>query len=824
MTLDVDSERFVTQLVARMTLEEKIGQLIQADIASVSPADVSRYHLGSVLAGGNSAPGGDVRASAAQWLTLADAFHAAALAPSTPDHPAVPLLFGIDAVHGNARIPGATVFPHNIGLGATHDPALLEEIGRASAAEVAAIGLDWTFAPTIAVARDPRWGRTYESYSEDPHEVADDATAFLYGLQGRPGTAEFLGYARTLASVKHFLGDGGTVRGRDQFDDRASEQTLRDVHGSPYAAALPAGALVVMASYSGWQGTKMHVERPLLTDVLKERWGFPGFVIGDWNAQEEIPGCTRDSCRAMLSAGIDLYMAPDSWQGLYEHLLADARAGKIPLARIDDAVHRILRVKKLAGLFDPERRVQRARAAPLTELGSAAHRALARRAVRESLVLLKNEHSLLPLDPRGRILVAGAAADDIGRQCGGWTIDWQGDHNSNADFPGATSILGGIREAVTAAGGVVEYQPDGRYTERPSAAVVVFGERPYAEYQGDRETLELTPEAANTLALLYRLRAAGIPVVSVFLSGRPLWVNRELNASTAFVAAWLPGSEGGGVADLLFAPRDGSAPREFTGRLGFSWPRSARPVRFDAAGDTHGALFPRGFGLSLSPRAAAATTAAPFTEDPGVASNSAAANLFQAGHVGAPWSVFVGDADGEVRLTGARQPSPRGLVTARLIAPDLRVSWSGRAGGSLRFGGRASDYTALARDGAAVVIRYRVDRPPRGSVRLGILCEAPYGTPPALAGEPWYRCGLRDGASFDLTRTFRASDPGAWNTLTLPLACFQTTGAHLEWVDSPLTLVADDRFSLRISEARVAAGEREPGDATPCPTARGRGG
>jgi beta-glucosidase len=818
---DADTEEFVTALLAELSLEEKIGQLLQADIASVTPEDVRRYHLGAVLAGGNSGPDGDVHASAARWLELADAFHAAALADAAAGHAAVPLLFGIDAVHGNARVPGATVFPHNVGLGATDDPALIEEIGRASALEVAAIGVDWTFAPTVAVARDPRWGRAYESYSEDPLAVARDASAFLSGLQGRPGSSEFLGPDRTLASVKHFLGDGGTLRGRDQYDGRASEQTLRDVHGSPYAATLAAGALVVMASYSGWQGVKMHVDRPLLTSVLKERWEFPGFVIGDWNAQEEIPGCTRESCAAMLRAGIDLYMAPDSWQGLREHLLADARSGRIPLTRIDDAVRRILRVKKLAGLFDPERRARRAAAAPPAELGSAAHRALARRAVRESLVLLKNDAALLPLDPRGRILVAGDAADDIGRQCGGWTIDWQGTHNTKADFPGGTSILDGIRATVGAAGGVVEYRADGRYTRRPSAAVVVYGETPYAEYEGDRETLEFTTGAASTRAILRRLRAAGIPVVSVFLSGRPLWVNPELNASDAFIAAWLPGTEGGGVADLLFAPADGSAPREFTGRLGFSWPRSAQPVRFDAAGRAHGALFPRGFGRSLGPGPALAR----LDEHPGgPATRRPRSTLFAAGHVTAPWSAMVGDAAGEVRLTSRRQPSPGGVVTARIVARALRVSWSGPAGGSLRFAGRGSDYVRRAREGGAVVVRYAVDRPPRGTVRLAVLCEAPYGAGPAPADTSWSDCGLRSGAALDLTRRFRATPRGTWRTLRVPLACFRAQGAELERVDSPLALQTDDRFALRIAQAELTAGTPGTRVAARCPPPADRGG
>jgi beta-glucosidase len=777
---------------------------------SVTPEDVARYHLGSVLAGGNAAPGGNVRTSPAQWLELTDRLARAALAAPSATHPPVPILFGIDAVHGHARIPGATVFPQNVGLGAAHDPELIEAIGRATAEEVAVTGIDWTFAPTVAVVRDVRWGRSYESYSEDPALVAAYATAMVRGLQGHPGTADFLAPGHVVASVKHFLGDGGTLAGRDQFDNRSDERTLARVHGAGYPAAIDAGALTVMASYNAWHGTKMHANEPLLTDVLKGRWGFPGFVIGDWNAHEEIPGCTKYGCPAVINAGLDVYMAPDSWRRLYANLLADVREGRVPAARLEDAVRRVLRVKLLAGAFERPPPRERPEAGRYERLGSAEHRALARRAVRESLVLLKNGGGLLPLDPARRVLVAGPAADDIGMQSGGWTIDWQGDHNTNADFPGGSSVYAAVRAVVEAAGGHAELSPEGHYAERPDVAIVAFGETPYAEFQGDRETLELADE--RPLKLLRQLRSAGIPTVAVLISGRPLWINRELNAATALVAAWQPGTEAGGITDVLFRAAPGAAAHDFTGRLSFSWPATAMPVVFDGAGRARGALFPRGYGLWLGER----TRFARLSEDAHVPpAHRGAGSLFRAGHVTAPWSIYVSDATAEVRLTTPEQPSPEGAIRARLVADAVEATWSGRATGAFRIGGRPADLRARAAQGLAVVIDARVDEPPTARVGIGAWCEAPYGTPPdppAATPVDWRRCGTPHGALLDYTAALAATRPGAWTELVVPLACLAEAGATLADVSAPLLVETSGRLSLRVRAARL---EERPGLACP---------
>jgi beta-glucosidase len=808
---DAKTADLVERLLAKMSNEEKVGQLVQADIGSIKPDDLRKYKLGSILAGGNSAPGDNVRISAARWLDLVDAFYRASVADASPSHPAIPILFAIDAVHGHTRIPGATVFPHNVGLGAANDVALIEKIGQATAGEIAVTGIDWTFAPTIAVVRDVRWGRTYESYSEDPALVAKYARAMVTGLQGVAGSSQFMGPGRALATIKHFLGDGGTIDGRDQFDNLADERTLRDVHAAGYPAGIDAGALTVMASYNSWQGTKMHGNHALLTDVLKGRWHFPGFVVGDWNAQEELPGCTKSDCLDMLMAGVDMYMAPDSWRELYTNLLDQVQSGRIPGARLDDAVRRILRVKAMAGLFEKPAPKDRPEAGQFHHLGSADHRAIARQAVRESLVLLKNDHRLLPLNPRARILVAGSAADDIGVQCGGWTIDWQGDHNTNADFPGATSIFGGIKAAVEAAGGTASFSPDGSFKQRPAAAIVVYGETPYAEFEGDRETLEFSPDDRSHLQLLHRLRAAHIPVVSVFISGRPMWVNRELNASDAFVAAWLPGSEGAGVADLLFRQTDGSSRQDFTGRLSFSWPDTAMPVRFDDSGRASGALYARGFGLSVTQQPHPQR----LSEDPKLPlALRQRDTLFHAGHVTAPWSIYVNDAAAAVRLTTATQPSPGGALTVKLQAPTVQATWSARLPATFSIGGRAADYRALAHAGAAIEVRYRVESPPQQPVRVGMSCEAAYGTdPPTDPAAPpvnWVLCGTRSGALLDMTARFAAAPIGSWRKLSIPLTCLTDQGADLSHVAMPFTVASGGSFAVSFSEVRIVHASGKP--------------
>lgn len=593
VTEDVDA--VVGLVVAEMTIAEKVGQMVQAEISAVSSEEVRQFNLGSVLNGGGSWPNG-MNSSIADWVALADSYYEAST-DTSDGGVGIPLIWGTDAVHGHNNVIGATIFPHNIGLGATNNPALMRQIGEITALEVAVTGIDWVFAPTLAVVRDDRWGRTYEGYSEDPEIVRAYAGEIVKGMQGDDSNR--FGSAKVIATAKHFIGDGGTQNGIDQGNTVVSENILRDIHAQGYFSALGAGAQTVMASYNSWNGAKLHGSDYLLTDVLKEQMGFDGFVIGDWNGHGQVPGCSDGQCAQAIMAGVDMIMVPFAWQQFIENTIAQVENGTIPMSRIDDAVTRILRVKMRAGFADKVKPSERLHANNNALLGSAAHRAVARQAVRESLVLLKNSDNILPLSPNANVLVAGSGANDIGKQSGGWTISWQGVENANNSFPGGTTIYAGIQSAVSAAGGTTRLSVGGNYSgAKPDVAIVVFGESPYAEGVGDLNNIEYQNGNKSDLALLQSLRDQGIPVVSIFLSGRPLWVNKELNASNAFVAAWLPGSEGGGIADVIFKNAAGETNFDFSGKLSFSWPRSTSQVILNRNDADYDPLFAYGFGLT----------------------------------------------------------------------------------------------------------------------------------------------------------------------------------------------------------------------------------
>ncbi|MBX7495181.1 exo 1,3/1,4-beta-D-glucan glucohydrolase [Qipengyuania sp. 6B39] len=580
----------IADLVARMSLERKVAQLIQPQINSFTAEDMRRYRFGSYLNGGNGGPYGDEFAPASEWLRLADEMYLASVAPMANGEPVIPTMWGTDAVHGHTNVVRATIFPHNIGLGATRDADLLRRIGAATAVEIEVTGIDWNFSPTIAVAQDDRWGRTYESYSEDPAIVAPLGAALVEGLQGRKGDPNRLGAGHVIATAKHFFGDGGTSQGVDQGDVNGDIEALKKIHAAPYPAAIAAGVEAIMASFNSINGVKMHGNEMLLTDVLRGELGFDGLVVGDWNAHGQVEGCTNSDCPKSLLAGLDIYMVPDDWKALLETTVAQVNDGTIPISRLDEAVTRILRVKMRAGLLGEQvKPSDRPNAGRYELLGSAAHRAIAREAVAKSQVLLKN-NGVLPLKPGASVLVAGSAADDIAQAAGGWTLTWQGGGDlDNSYFPGATSIWKGLEDAVTASGGSAALSADGSYSAKPDVAVVVFGEEPYAEFAGDRKHLGFTD--AEGLNLLRKFKADGVPTVAVFLSGRPMWVNREMNLADAFVASWLPGSEGAGVADVL----TGATPA--TGKLGFSWPATCD---FGPLNGPDGALFPVGYGRSLA--------------------------------------------------------------------------------------------------------------------------------------------------------------------------------------------------------------------------------
>jgi beta-glucosidase len=678
LPLDPAVEARVDEILSKLTIEQKVGQVIQADSNSVTPEEVKRYRLGSVLSGGNSAPGGKPYANAKAWLEAADAYFEASLDTEGVEV-AVPIIWGIDAVHGHANLTGATVFPHNIGLGAARNPDLIKEIARITARELSVSGHDWTFAPTVAVPRDDRWGRAYEGFSEDPEIVASYAGPIVEGLQGEYGSAGFFGEGRVISSAKHFLGDGGTKDGRDQGDAVISEEELRDIHNPGYVTAIPAGVRTVMASFSGWNGTKMHGNESLLTDVLKERMGFHGFVVGDWNGHGQIKGCSNTDCPQSLNAGLDMYMAPDSWKGLYESTLRHVREGTIPMERLDDAVRRILRVKVEAGLFEKARPSERPLAGEVGVLGSQAHRAVARQAVRESLVLLKNEGGVLPLDRNSKVLVIGDGADSISKMAGGWTLSWQGGGYPNEEFPNGQSIFAAISEVVEGEGEAI-LDPAGTTRKDVDVVVAVYGEDPYAEFQGDTDHVDFVPNGFDP-SLLKEYKDQGIPVVSVFLSGRPLFVNPELNASDAFVAAWLPGTEGGGVADLLFRT-DPSF--EFTGRLPFSWPKLATQTELNEGDEDYDPLFALGYGLSYDDDGKLAA----LSEDTGLGHSTTAEKgvYFRAGQPVGLWRLAINRG----RSTETLEDRPGSVFGLEVGGTDhkaqedaLALSWK-RRGASFR--------------------------------------------------------------------------------------------------------------------------------------------
>ena len=576
----------VDALLARMTLAEKIGQMTLIEKDSIGPQGVTANFLGGVLSGGGGSPSTN---SPEAWAEIVEGYQEAALQTRL----GIPLLYGVDAVHGHNNVKGATIFPHNIGLGATGNPDLLEQIGRATAVEMAATGIFWNYAPVLAVPQDIRWGRTYEGYGENTELVALLGTAYLRGLQGN----DLSDPQTVLATPKHFVADGGTTWDSsttnayqiDQGETQIDEATLRAVHLPPYQAAIDAGALSIMVSFSSWNGTKMHAQQVLLTDVLKGELGFEGFLVSDWQAIDQInPRDYYDSVVTAVNAGIDMNMVPYDAVRFIDTLTSAVENGDVPQDRIDDAVRRILTAKFALGLFeqpfpDPEQ---------LSQVGTAAHRDLAREAVRQSLVLLKNEANTLPLSKdTSLIFVGGKAADDIGIQSGGWTIEWQG---KPGDITPGTTILEGIEAAVSPET-AVQYSRFGKFENitdengNPAIAdvgIAVVGEQPYAEGVGDNADLALTD---SDLAVIEQLRERSERLVIILISGRPLIITEPLELADAFVAAWLPGSEGAGVADLLF----GEAP--FRGKLPYTWLRDT--TQLPAAGSLD-PLFPLGYGLT----------------------------------------------------------------------------------------------------------------------------------------------------------------------------------------------------------------------------------
>jgi beta-glucosidase len=790
---DAKLEAQVARIVSSMTLRQKIGQMTQPEIKSITPEQVREYCIGSVLNGGGTWPGLDKHATAAQWVALADQFYDASM--DTDLALKVPVVWGIDAMHGNSNVYGATLFPHNIGLGAAHDKALVGKVAAAVGQAVRATGINWVFAPTIAVVRDDRWGRTYESFSEDPALVREYAGQYVRGLQG-----SFRSDANVIATAKHFIGDGGTDQGKDQGVNKAGSAAMINIHGQGYYSALAAGAQTVMASFNSWNDVaagvdygKVHGSKVMLTDILKTKMGFDGLVVSDWNGIAQVPGCSNDSCPQAINAGIDLVMVPDDWKAFIANTIKQVQAGQIPMTRIDDAVSRIVRVKLRAGMFG-KKPSQGAFAGKPEALQA---RALARQAVRESLVLLKNDGGALPLARGKKILVVGKSADSLANQSGGWSLTWQGTGNQNADFPNGDTILRGIEQAAGAGNVTYSATADGVDVAAFDAVVAVIGETPYAEGDGDigpSGTLRHSGRYPEDLAVLQAVAGKGKPVVTVLVAGRPLYTNDLMNLSDSFVAAWLPGTEGKGVADMLF-----KGGHDFKGTLSFSWPKSVCQTSLNAGDKDYAPLFALGYGLRYGSRVTVGRLDAAYP-DGGCGVTNSYPVFNQADR--ATWPLYAVSGVQRVAVgtdvNGVTSIPALKVETAQVNTQQdgKLVTWSGPARIEAH-GAKALALPAFATLDGALQFDTIVGAAPRGKVTVAI-----------------------GATKLDLTGVFQRLAGKQKQTVRIPLACFVAKGADLARVDTPFAIDSDAAFGAAFANVQIVGGGARDKDALNCKEAQ----
>jgi beta-glucosidase len=787
---DASLDARVKNIVSGMTLAQKVGQMTQAEIKSITPDEVRQYYIGSVLNGGGSWPQMNKHASINDWLSLADRYYDASM--HTDMAVKIPIIWGIDAVHGDNNVFGATLFPQNVGLGAAHDAELIHEIGAATAKAVRATGVTWSFAPTLAVAQNVRWGRSYESFSSEPALVHEYARAYIEGLQGD------FGQHNVMATAKHFVGDGATWLGTDQGESRVNKATMINVHGAGYFGALEAGVLSVMASYNSWNDIADHVNygkmtgaHALLTDALKDKMGFRGFVVSDWNAIGQLPGCSNASCAQAINAGIDMAMTPDDWKAFIANTIHQVQDGEIPMARIDDAVSRIVRAKlSMTSLY--QRPSQSPGAGDASQLQD---RALARRAVRESLVLLKNNHDVLPLKRGMKLLVVGNSADNLSNQAGGWSLTWQGTDNTNADFPNAQSILSGLREADGADNVTFSENAQGVDPKSYDAIVAVVGELPFAEMMGDippSSTLRFGDRFPEDVALLKTLAHSGKPVVTVFVSGRPLFVNSMLNASDAFVMAWLPGSEGAGVADVLFAADQDQQHGNFNGSLPRPWPGVPCPDSGKAEASRW--LFQPGYGLRYPTHHNLA--ALPEHAEVKACADASSMPVFHTLAV-APFALYLADAAQKTQPVGSdlngeiNWPSDQPLLHLRTVQLDTQqdakaIDWLG-AGKFFARSAQPVDLSKLAAAHAVLEFDTMINTPAKGAVTLSM------------------GCGKSCSASVDLGPVLASYGTGKRQTVSIPLECFIKRGLKPAHVDVPFEIAADAPFAASFAAIRINA-------------------
>lgn len=763
------------QIVQQMSVEQKVGQVIQAEIRDISPSEVRKYAIGSILNGGGSHPRGRKNASILDWVELADEYFEAGV--ELEDGTQIAPIWGTDAVHGHNNVMGATLFPHNIGLGAGDDLELVEKIAAATAREVRATGIDWIFAPTVAVAQDYRWGRTYESFHSEADRVSAFGAAVVRGFEGEG----------VLGTAKHFIGDGATRAGVDQGDVRGSLESLASIHSEAYEGAFKASVPTVMASFNSISGKKIHGSKRALTDYLRGDLGFAGMVVSDWNGVGQVADCTNASCAQAFNAGIDMIMVPHDWREFRRNMLEQVASGAILMSRLDEAVTRIISMKLRYGLIDGQRPSERSTETLKASVGSEAHRRLARDAVRKSLVLLKND-KVLPIDASARVAVVGEGADNISMQSGGWSLTWQGRENNNDDFPGATSIRHGIKEALTAASG--EVVTDSR-DMTVDVAIVVFGEQPYAEGQGDVGTLVLRHGDYDSLRLMRVYREHNIPVVAVFISGRPMWVNREINLANAFVAAWLPGSEGGGIADLLVANADGTPRYEFTGKLPFDWPMHEVNA-MDETLPVDVFAFKAGFGLTT--RTEAATARLP--EELIKQSLGDSESVIFRGGTQRPWANYVGDPSNwlvpvsAASVNGAGNDIQVTNIDVQKQEDARLVRWTGAGQFDSQFfwktpNDRGVDFTEVSKNGGALSVVLNLTDSPAGKVSLRMDCVWP--------------CSGR----LDITKLLKRLPTDQWVRLSFPLACFEEAGVDMGSVNAPFVLVSSRKMTVSVFDVAI---------------------
>ncbi|MET9634681.1 exo 1,3/1,4-beta-D-glucan glucohydrolase [Lentzea sp. NPDC006480] len=796
---DRRDEARIKEILKGMTLAEKVGQMTQPEIGAITAQDVTTYGFGSVLNGGGSWPNANKKATPQDWLAKADAYWEASKQTRTR----IPVIWGIDAVHGNNNVYGATVFPHNIGLGAAHDPCLIRDINEATAEQIRATGQDWAFSPTLAVVQDDRWGRTYEGFSEDPRITRAYGFEAIKGLQDN--AKKRIGEDGVIATAKHFIGDGGTTGGKDQGVNAYSEKDMINIHGQGYYGALAAGAQTVMISFNSWTNDvinegKVHGSKYVQTGILKEKMGFDGLLVSDWNGIGQVTGCTNASCPQAINAGLDIIMVPQDWKAFITNTIAQVETGVIPMARIDDAVTRILRVKLRAGTFDAPKPSAREHAG---EQEALLHKELARKAVRESATLLKNNDRVLPLSKRSKVLVVGKSADNIGNQTGGWTLSWQGTGNTNADFPNGTSILKGIQDTLGAANVTFAETADNVDPKNFDAVIAVIGETPYAEGVGDigKRTFETARLYPKDLETLDKVSGKGKPVITVYVGGRAMYMNKEINRSDAFVAAWLPGTEGQGIADLLIRGRHNG----FSGKLSYSWPGEACPALPGEPAKTP--LFKFGYGLrdwqTGNVGKLDETSPGGFCSGGGGGTATEDLEVFNRTDV-APYKSFIGSPENwglEIGPDGQASQANINVVQSDVnVQQDaLKTTWTGTGPGQVFLQSpTGSDLRGYGNANAAIEFDVIVHQAPANRTVISAHCN--------------YPCM----AELDATQAFRNLPVGQKSTVKVAVSCFADKGLDLENVNTPFLVYTEGTFQASFANVRWVPKAGADPDAIPC--------